>query len=71
MIYVRILQECKGFLLQTLKECSFLPQTYPDFEISPQAVGQLPWGHISLLIQKIKDAKIRLWYVQQIIKHGW
>ena len=61
----------QGFSITNLKRMRLFAQTYPDFEISPQAVGQLPWGHISLLIQKIKDAKIRLWYVQQIIKHGW
>lgn len=32
---------------------------------------QLPWGHNILLIQKIKDLPIRLWYAQQSIEQGW
>lgn len=33
---------------------------YPDFKILPQAVAQLPWGHISVLIHQVKDDVIRL-----------
>ena len=61
----------QGFSITNLKRMRLFSQTYPDFVISPQAVGQLPWGHISLLIQKIKNAEIRLWYIQHTIKHGW
>jgi predicted nuclease of restriction endonuclease-like (RecB) superfamily len=31
----------------------------------------LPWFHHVLLIQKIKDLPIRLWYAQQCIEQGW
>jgi predicted nuclease of restriction endonuclease-like (RecB) superfamily len=34
-------------------------------------VAQLPWIHNVLLIQKIKDLKIRAWYMEQIITQGW
>jgi len=61
----------QGFSITNLKRMRLFSQTYPDFAISPQVVGQLPWGHISLLIQKIKNAEIRLWYIQHTIKHGW
>ena len=44
---------------------------YPDFEIMPQAVAQLPWGHISLLIHKVKDDTTRCWYAEQCIEQGW
>ncbi len=45
----------------------------------PQAVAQpldsvlwlIPWGHHSLLIEKVKDATHRYWYMQQIITQGW
>lgn len=63
--------EMQGFSITNLKRMRIFAQTYPDFEISPQPVGQLPWGHISLLIQKIKSADTRLWYIQQVIEHGW
>lgn len=43
---------------------------YP-YEITTQPVSQLPWGHIMLLIQRIKDAVVRDWYIQQAIENGW
>lgn len=44
---------------------------YPDFEIVPQAVAQLPWGHISVLIHKVKNYSVRCWYAEQAIEQGW
>ena len=43
-------------------------KSYPK---SPQAVDQLPWGHVAQLIHLIKDEAIRDWYAQQTIKNGW
>lgn len=34
-------------------------------------VAQLPWAHNVLLIQKMKDIKARLWYMQTIMDQGW
>lgn len=34
-------------------------------------VVQIPWGHNLLLMEKIKDAAVRLWYMQQTIIQGW
>ena len=39
--------------------------------IIPQAVGQLPWGHIVTLISKIKDNKECLFYMQETISNNW
>ncbi len=46
-----------------------LAQNYPT--IGSQLVTQLPWGHIQLLLFKVKDASIRDWYAQQTIENGW
>jgi len=37
----------------------------------PQAVGQIPWGHNIILLEKIKDAAVRHWYAQAAFEHGW
>ena len=37
----------------------------------PEAVLNLPWGHNSVLIEKIKDPNTRLWYAAKTIEHGW
>ena len=39
--------------------------------IDEQLFNKLSWSHHSLLIQKIKDLSIRIWYMQQIIQNGW
>lgn len=52
---------------------------YLAYAIVPQSVGQfedlpifrIPWGHNAVLIERIKDIKVRLWYVQQTLEHGW
>jgi predicted nuclease of restriction endonuclease-like (RecB) superfamily len=31
----------------------------------------IPWGHHILIIEKIKDISIRLWYMEQSIVNGW
>lgn len=52
---------------------------YVEYQKVPQAVAQLmelpifniPWGHNAILLEKIKDVKIRLWYAQKTIENGW
>jgi len=36
-----------------------------------QLVAQLPWGHNVLLMSKVKDKAVRLWYMQKTIENGW
>lgn len=63
--------EMQGFSVRNLQRVRQFAQLYPDLAIAPQAVAQLPWGHISLLIHAVKDSSIREWYAQQTIKNGW
>lgn len=44
---------------------------YPDAEIVHQLVGQVPWGHHTILLDKAHGLEERIWYVRQIIEHGW
>ncbi len=39
--------------------------------IGQQPVGQIPWGHNILLMEKVKNLPTRLWYMQQSIEQGW
>jgi predicted nuclease of restriction endonuclease-like (RecB) superfamily len=56
--------------------------TQSSGETVPQLVGQipqqppaplalLPWGHNIVLLQKVKDPDIRLWYARAALEHGW
>jgi predicted nuclease of restriction endonuclease-like (RecB) superfamily len=31
----------------------------------------IPWGHHALLMEKVKDRVIRLWFMQQTLANGW
>jgi predicted nuclease of restriction endonuclease-like (RecB) superfamily len=35
------------------------------------AAAKIPWSHNILLIEKVKKPSIRLWYVRQVLEHGW
>jgi predicted nuclease of restriction endonuclease-like (RecB) superfamily len=39
--------------------------------IVQQAVGQLPWGHITVLLDKLDDVEKREWYAAAAVKNGW
>ncbi len=53
-----------GYMLRFAKE-------YAEESILQQLVAKLPWGHNILLIEKIKDQNIRLWYAQKCIENNW
>ena len=36
-----------------------------------QLVAQLPWKHNITLMQKVKEKKIRKWYMNKCIEDGW
>ena len=40
---------------------------YPN-SIGAQAVPQLPWGYIIILIQKVKKEAVREWYAQKALQ---
>lgn len=60
----------------------FVPQAVAQIEATekvPQAVAlfscdvllALPWGHHLLLIEKLKDAETRHWYMRATLVNGW
>ena len=63
--------ETSGFSVRNLHRMRQFAARFPEITIVPQAVAQLPWGHISLLIHKIKDDKELAWYAEQTIEQGW
>ena len=36
---------------------------YPDSEIVKRLVSQLPWGHVIMLLQRVKNPATRHWYM--------
>jgi len=62
--------ETYGFSVRNLGRMRQLAKEYP-VEITTQSVSQLPWGHIMLLIQRIKIMPVRDWYIAQTVENGW
>jgi predicted nuclease of restriction endonuclease-like (RecB) superfamily len=63
--------QMKGFSPRNLGYMKRFAQTYPDASILQQAVAKLPWGHNILVLEKVKDATERLWYVEHALQYGW
>lgn len=45
-------------------------QAWPE-EVVQQAVAQLPWGHVTVLLDKLEDQTERDWYASAAAEHGW
>lgn len=63
--------ETRGFSIRNLERMRQFAQFYSTLDFAAQAVPQLPWGHIVLLIQKVKVEDEREWYARQTIEQGW
>lgn len=64
--------EMKGFSRSNLKYMRAFAQAWPASPaIGQQAVGQLPWGHVTVLLDKLDDREVRDWYADQAVTHGW
>jgi predicted nuclease of restriction endonuclease-like (RecB) superfamily len=60
-----------GFSPRNLKYMRAFAEAWPDEAIVQQAAAQIPWFHNCVLLDKVKDAAVRLWYVQQTVANGW
>ena len=61
----------EGFSPRNLKYMRKFAEIWPDPAIVQQAVAQLPWGHQTVLMDKLDSVESRIWYIQMAITHGW
>jgi predicted nuclease of restriction endonuclease-like (RecB) superfamily len=61
----------KGFSLRNLIYMRSFARAWPDVEIAQRPVAQLPWGHITTLLDRVADDDVRDWYVSRALAHGW
>jgi predicted nuclease of restriction endonuclease-like (RecB) superfamily len=61
----------EGFSPRNLKYMRSLAEAWPDPEVVPQRVALLPWGHIRLLLDRVKDPESRDWYLGAAVREGW
>lgn len=63
--------EMRGFSPRNLKYMQKFASEMPDLEIVQQLVAQMPWGHITHLLDRVVDFQTRLWYIEKTIENGW
>src|SRR6195256_3100318 len=63
--------EMRGFRARNLKYMRAFAEAYPDQGFVQQVVAQLPWGHQVRILDSVKGAKQREWYIRQAVQGGW
>ncbi|MEV7649054.1 DUF1016 N-terminal domain-containing protein [Arthrobacter sp. NPDC089319] len=63
--------EMKGFSQRNLQYLRTMAGAWGSEANVPQAVAQLPWGHIRTLLDKTKTGPERDWYAAAAVEHGW
>lgn len=60
-----------GFSTRNLSRMKKFYEEYKDLSNLPTALAKLPWSHNNLLLDKIKDLKVREWYAEKCYENGW
>lgn len=60
----------KGLGERNLQYMCTLAKAWPD-PISATAVARLPWGHVTVLLNRLDDAELRDWYAARAVADGW
>jgi predicted nuclease of restriction endonuclease-like (RecB) superfamily len=47
------------------------PQPVGILGITYKNITELPWGHNLVLIERLREPDVRLWYANQAVQHGW
>ena len=60
----------KGYSVRNLKYMAKFAAEFTDIQFVQQAVAQIPWGHIVVLLDSVPLDEQRRWYVLNTIKNG-
>lgn len=61
-----------GLSRSNLQYMRSFAEAWPAFDVNvPQPVGHLPWGHITVLLDKLDTPTHRAWYASAAVEHGW
>jgi len=63
--------DARGFSPRNLKYMRALAQAWPEEAIVQRSAAQLPWRHHQVLLDKLEDPDLRLWYATQAVENGW
>jgi predicted nuclease of restriction endonuclease-like (RecB) superfamily len=60
-----------GYSARNLKYMRAFAEAWPDRAIVQQLAAQIPWGQNCLLLDRLKDATTRAFYIRKTVEHGW
>ncbi|MFC3690490.1 PDDEXK nuclease domain-containing protein [Aquipuribacter hungaricus] len=63
--------EQRGWSRRNLQYMRALAAAWPDGDFVHQAGAQLPWRHVTVLLDRLDDPALRDWYAGQAVEHGW
>jgi predicted nuclease of restriction endonuclease-like (RecB) superfamily len=61
----------RGFSRRSLHYMRALATDFPGDTFVEQPVANLPWGHVTVLLDGLDDNRLRNWYAAQAIDQGW
>ena len=61
----------KGYSVRNLKYMAKFAKVFPDIEIVQLLTAQLTWTHSNVLLDKVKDRDIFLWYAARNSESSW
>jgi predicted nuclease of restriction endonuclease-like (RecB) superfamily len=61
----------KGFSSRNLHYMRALAHAWPEPPFVQQLVAQIPWGHHTVLLSKLKDPAEREFYLRRTVQYGW
>ncbi|MEO8288909.1 MAG: PDDEXK nuclease domain-containing protein [Chloroflexota bacterium] len=67
----RAFPSMRGLSRSNLHYMRAFAEAYPDEAIVHQLGGQIPWRHNVYLLDSVKDAIEREWYIRKTIENGW
>lgn len=63
--------EMRGLSRTNLSYMRSFADAYPDGQLVEQLAAHVPWGHHTVLLDRARDPDERIWYLKQIVDHGW
>ena len=61
----------KGFSQRNLDYMLAFAKAWSDEEVLQQLAAKLPWFHNCIVLDKVKKAEDRVWYLNQSLANGW
>jgi predicted nuclease of restriction endonuclease-like (RecB) superfamily len=63
--------ELKGLSPRNIQYMTTFAGAWQDGPIAQQAVAQLPWGHVTVLLDKLGMQETRISYAAAAVQYGW